>query len=86
MESISIAKRMATQHKYEIDSSLELVGLGMANFIGSMFNIYPVVGSISRTAVNNEAGAVSAISGIVTATCVMIVLLFLTFVFEYLVS
>jgi sulfate transporter 4 len=86
MESISVAKKMATQHKYEIDSSLELVGLGMANFIGSMFSIYPVVGSISRTAVNNDAGALSAISGIVTATIVMLVLLFFTFVFEYLVS
>jgi len=86
MESISMAKKCAMQHKYELDSSLELVGLGMANFVGSMFSIYPVVGSFSRTAVNNEAGARSAISGIITATLVMIVLLCLTFVFEYLVS
>ncbi len=86
MESISMAKKMAMKHKYEIDSSLELIGLGMANFIGSMFSIYPVVGSISRTAVNSDAGALSAISGIITATMVMLVLLFLTFVFEYLVS
>jgi MFS superfamily sulfate permease-like transporter len=65
---------------------MELIGLGMANFVGSMFSIYPVVGSISRTAVNNDAGATSAISGIITATMVMLVLLLLTFVFEYLVS
>lgn len=86
MESISVAKKCAAQHKYELDASLELFGLGMANFIGSMFSVYPVVGSFSRTAVNNEAGALSAISGIITATLVMVVLLCLTFVFEYLVS
>jgi sulfate transporter 4 len=86
MESISIAKKMAMKHRYEVDSSLELIGLGMANFIGSMFSTYPVVGSISRTAVNNDAGATSAISGIITATMVVLVLLLLTFVFEYLVS
>lgn len=84
MESISVAKKCAAQHKYELDASLELFGLGMANFIGSMFSVYPVVGSFSRTAVNNEAGALSAISGIITATLVMVVLLCLTFVFEYL--
>ena len=86
MESISIAKKMAMKHRYEVDSSLELIGLGMANFFGSMFSIYPVVGSISRTAVNNDAGATSAISAVITATMVMLVLLLLTFVFEYLVS
>jgi sulfate transporter 4 len=86
MESISIGKKMAMKHKYELDSNLELIGLGLANFIGSMFSIYPVVGSISRTAVNNDAGALSAISGIITATMVMLVLLLLTFVFEYLAS
>jgi sulfate transporter 4 len=86
MESISIGKKMAMKHRYEIDSNSELIALGMANFFGSMLSIYPAVGSVSRTAVNNDAGALSAISGIITATMVMMVLLFLTAVFEYLVS
>ncbi len=30
MESIAIAKRLASKHKYEIDSSQELIGLGMS--------------------------------------------------------
>ena len=82
MESISIAKQLASKHKYEIDSSLELIGLGMSNFLGGMFNAYPVTGSFSRSAVNNESGAQSGISAIVTATMVGFTLLFLTFVFE----
>ena len=49
MESIAIAKTLASKHKYEIDSSTELIGLGMANFIGSIFQSYPVTGSFSRS-------------------------------------
>lgn len=86
MESIAIGKQLASKHKYEIDSSVELIGLGMANFFGAIFNAYPVTGSFSRSAVNNESGAQSGISGMVTATLVALVLLFLTTVFEKMVS
>jgi sulfate transporter 4 len=82
MESVSIAKGLAAKHKYEIDPSAELLGLGMSNLFGGMFQAYPVTGSFSRSAVNNDTGAVSGIAGIVTATVVMFVLLFLTPVFE----
>lgn len=84
-ESIAIGKQLASKHKYELDSSTELIGLGMANFCGAMFNAYPVTGSFSRSAVNNESGAQSGISGMVTATIVALVLLFLTVVFEKMV-
>ena len=84
MESIAIGKQLASKHKYEIDSSTELIGLGMSNFLGGMFQSYPVTGSFSRSAVNNESGAESGISGVVTATIVAFVLLFLTTVFELL--
>lgn len=82
MESIAIGKQLASKHKYEIDSSVELIGLGMSNFVGAIFNAFPVTGSFSRSAVNNESGAQSGISGMVTATIVALVLLFLTPVFE----
>lgn len=83
MESIAIAKQLAAKHKYDLDSNLELLGLGIANFTGAMFSSYPVTGSFSRSAVNNESGAKSGISAVVTATLVMLVLLFMTSIFEY---
>ena len=86
MESIAIAKQLAGKNNYEIDSSKELVGLGVANLCGGLFSGYPLTGSFSRSAVNNEAGAKSGISSIVTATLVGFVLLLLTPVFELLVS
>merc|ERR1711933_348759 len=86
MESIAIAKQLASIHKYPLDSSLELIGLGMSNMMGAMFQAYPVTGSFSRSAVNNETGAVSGISGLFTAFLVAMILLFLTPVFELMVG
>jgi len=83
MESIAVAKQLASRHKYDLDSSTELIGLGMANLAGAIFQSYPVTGSLSRSAVNDDAGAKSRVSGIVTATLVGLVLLFLTSVFFY---
>ncbi len=85
MESIAIAKQLAGKNNYEIDSSKELVGLGVANLCAGLFGGYPLTGSFSRSAVNNEAGAKSGISAVVTATLVGLVVLFLTPVFELLV-
>ena len=82
MESVAIAKQLAARHGYEIDSSMELVGLGVADIVGAMFQSYPITGSFSRSAVNAECGATSMISAIVTATVMTMVLLFLTPVFE----
>jgi sulfate transporter 4 len=84
MESIAIAKQLAMKNNYSIDASRELVGLGLANIVGSAFNAFPVAGSFSRTAVNNASGAQSAVSGIVTALLVCLVVLCLTPVFEQL--
>ena len=49
--------------------------------MGGCFQAYPVTGSFSRSAVNNESGAQSGISAMVTAALVGLVLLFLTPVF-----
>lgn len=84
MESIAIAKQLAGKHNYEVDSSKELIGLGAANLCAGLFGGYPLTGSFSRSAVNNEAGAKSGISSIVTATLVGLVLLFMTPIFELL--
>ncbi|GKY99554.1 hypothetical protein MPSEU_000909700 [Mayamaea pseudoterrestris] len=84
LESIAIARKFAARHKYEIEPSLELMGLGFANLFGGMFGGYPVTGSFSRSAVNNDSGAKTGLAGIVTGILVMFVLLFLTPIFEIL--
>ena len=85
VESYAIAKSIQSKHKsYDIEPNQELIGLGMANLVGSFFSAFPVTGGFSRTAVNVQAGAKSGIAGIVSATLVMLTLLFLTSYFYYL--
>jgi len=55
----------------------ELVALGAANLVGSLFHIMPAGGGTSQTAVNRGAGAQSQVSGLVAAAVVIATLLFL---------
>ena len=84
MEAISIAKAMAARTRQDLDVNRELIGQGMSNILGSMFQSYPVSGSFSRSAVNINAGAVTGFSSIITVIAVAITLLFLTPLFYYL--
>ncbi|KAK6929296.1 STAS domain [Dillenia turbinata] len=78
LESVGIAKALAAKNGYELDSNRELVGLGVANICGSFFSAYPTTGSFSRSAVNNESGAKTGLSGITTGIIIGCALLFLT--------
>uniref|UniRef100_A0A2K1ZBZ6 STAS domain-containing protein n=1 Tax=Populus trichocarpa TaxID=3694 RepID=A0A2K1ZBZ6_POPTR len=83
LESVGIAKALAAKNGYELDSSQELFGLGLANIMGSLFSAYPSTGSFSRSAVNNEGGAKTGLSGVVAGIIMGCSLLFLTPLFEY---
>ena len=83
VQSFSIAKAIAYKRGYEIDSSQELIGLGVANIVGSMFQSFPVTGAMGQSAVSDDIGAQTGMAGVVTTVVVIIVLLFLTPIFEY---
>ncbi len=84
MESISVAKAFARKHRYDVEPNQELIGLGAANLAGAAFSGYPVTGGFSRTAVNDQAGARTGVAGIITASVIILTLLFLTPLFYYL--
>ncbi|BBM99289.1 sulfate permease, SulP family [Marchantia polymorpha subsp. ruderalis] len=81
LESVGIAKALASKNGYEIDSNQELFGLGIANLFGTAFSAYPVTGSFSRSAVSNDSGAKSGLFGVVVFLLVGAALLFLTPIF-----
>ncbi|KAI8539905.1 hypothetical protein RHMOL_Rhmol09G0219100 [Rhododendron molle] len=83
LESVGIAKALAAKNGYELDSNQELFGLGVANICGSFFSSYPTTGSFSRSAVNNESGAKTGLTGVVMGIIMACALLFLTPLFEY---
>lgn len=78
MEAIAIAKSMAARTRQRLDANQELVGQGIANMVGSLFQGYAVAGSFSRSAVNLEAGAVTGLSSVVTSLVVVATLLWFT--------
>ncbi|MFV8752988.1 SulP family inorganic anion transporter [Nannocystaceae bacterium ST9] len=89
MEAISVGKAMAATvqrdpsgRRPRIDANQELIGLGVANLLGSLVRGYPIAGGLSRTAVAAQAGARTGMAGIVTATIVVLTLLFLTPLFH----
>lgn len=84
MQAIAIAKNMAAKTKDNIDPNQELIGQGMANIVGSLFQAYPASGSFSRSALNFNAGGKTGFSSLVTALLVAITLLFLTPLFYHL--
>ncbi len=84
-QSIALAKAMVRRNPdYKVDSNQELFSIGLSNLIGSFFHAYPVAGSFSRTAVNDENLAKTSISLLVSAVLVAITVLLLTPLIYYL--
>lgn len=85
IHAISIAKKLEEKHNYyKIDANQELFAIGMSNIIGSLFQSYPVTGGLSRSAVNDESGAVSGISAIISSLVVALIIIFFTSYLFYL--
>ncbi|NJN28239.1 MAG: solute carrier 26 family protein [Cyclobacteriaceae bacterium] len=79
MESISIAKAIQMRKRnYKVIANKELIGVGFANFFGSVFSAIPVSGGFARTAVNEQAGANTNLASIISAVVVGLTLMFFT--------
>jgi SulP family sulfate permease len=84
LESVSVGAKLARLHHYPLDPNRELIALGAANFAGGLVHGYPVAGGLSRSAVNDQAGARSGLASLVTAGFVLLTLRFLTPLFYHL--
>ena len=83
LEHIAIGKAFARKEQYTIDQNQELFSIGVVNIIGSFFGAYTVTGSFSRTAVQNQSGARSPLSGLMCAVVVIISAVAVTPAFYY---
>jgi SulP family sulfate permease len=78
VETISIAKAIATKTRQRFDVNQEMIGVGIANIAGSFASSYPVDGSFGRSALNLSMGARTGLSSVIAGISVMLVLLFFT--------
>jgi SulP family sulfate permease len=78
-ETMAIARSLTGRNKDEdIDPNREMVALGTANVGAGLFQSFTVDGSLSRTSVNESAGARSQIAGITTAVLIIVTAIALT--------
>ncbi|MCI4669248.1 MAG: solute carrier family 26 protein [Bacteroidia bacterium] len=85
MQSIAVAKAIQDRHRnYEITPNRELIALGFSNIGAALFSSFPVSGGMSRSAVNDDAGAQTGIASIIAAILVLLTLQFFTTYFYYL--
>lgn len=77
LEAVAMAKAIAAQTKQTLDMNQQCLSEGLANLTGSFFQCFPGSGSLTRSAINQQAGAATQWSGVVSAFAVAaIVLLF----------
>ena len=85
LETISIGKTLeAKQDEYKVRPNQELIALGLSNIFGSFFKAYPSTSSFSRSAINEEAGAKTGMSALISVFMVAFTLLFLMPLFYHL--
>jgi SulP family sulfate permease len=75
LEALAIAKSIAYQTRQQLDFNRQCLAEGIANLAGGFFQCLPGSGSLSRSAINFQAGAATRFSGILTACFVAIAVL-----------
>ena len=73
-DTISTASSFAARSGEEIDGSREMIGIGAANIAAGFFQGFPVSTSGSRTAVAEQAGAKTQVTGLVGALAIIVML------------
>ncbi|HUA45228.1 MAG TPA: sulfate permease [Solirubrobacteraceae bacterium] len=73
-DTISTASSFAARTGQEIDGNGEMIGIGAANVAAGFFQGFPVSTSGSRTAVAEQAGAKTQLTGVVGAALIVLML------------
>ncbi|XP_066553674.1 solute carrier family 26 member 6 [Amia ocellicauda] len=80
--SISLGKTFALKHGYKVDSSQELVALGLSNTVGGFFQCYSVSSSMSRSLIQESTGGKTQMASAVSAVIVLVTVLKLGSLFQ----
>jgi len=75
LEALSIAEAIAQQTRQPLDYNRQCLAEGLANLCGGFFQCLPGSGSLTRSAINYQAGAVTRWSGVFSAGAIALVVL-----------
>jgi high affinity sulfate transporter 1 len=82
-DTISTASAFAGRRGDRVDGNQEMIGIGAANIAAGLFQGFPVSTSASRSAVAEQAGSRSQVTGVVGAAVITFVLLFANGLMKY---
>ena len=82
-DTMSTASSFAARRGEQVRGNQEMIGVGAANIAAGLFQGFPVSTSGSRTAVAEQAGAKSQLTGLVGAAMITVVLVFATGLMQY---
>ena len=80
--SMSQAKAMSHKHHYPIDYNQDMLAHGLMNCVGSFFGSFAGASAPARTLVHDTTGGSSQMAGVVCATVVLLVILWLGPLFQ----
>src|SRR5581483_4882057 len=83
LEATAITKSLAAKSGQHLDPNQELMGMGAGNIAVGLFGATPGSSSFTRSAVNYQSGAASQLSSILSSVVVLLILFFVTPVFNY---
>ncbi|HVM98267.1 MAG TPA: SulP family inorganic anion transporter [Candidatus Acidoferrales bacterium] len=75
LEAISMAKAIAAQTRQKLDMNQQCLSEALANLAGSTFQCMPGSGSLTRSAINQQTGASTQWSGVVSAVAVALIMM-----------
>jgi SulP family sulfate permease len=70
LEAIAMAKDIAAKTGQKLDIDQQCLSEGVANLAGSLFQCFPGSGSLTRSTINQQAGARTQWSGVIAALAV----------------
>jgi MFS superfamily sulfate permease-like transporter len=73
-DTISTSSAFAARTGQEVDGDAEMIGIGAANIAAGLFQGFPVSTSGSRTAVAEQSGAKTQVTGVVGAALIVLML------------
>lgn len=83
LEATAITKSLAAKSGQRFLPNQELIGMGAGNIAAGLFGVVPGSSSFTRSAVNYHSGANSQLSAMCSSVAVLLVLLFVTPIFNY---
>ena len=75
LEALAVAKSIATHTRQPLDYNRQCMAEGLGNLVGGFFQSLPGSGSLTRSAINYQSGAITRMSGIYASIVVGVAVL-----------